>query len=187
VRPKFPMLNYFWSFPSFSNRTSLFPEAEAWREFRLLCLYHIIDPGLVREQEIVEHISSGVVEEGGNTEESLGHEIYSLSEHFKLQVVSQVDCGEVGDGENHYHSVPYAHIAPYSHIFEVIALFDIPKRFVTLPAGKIDFHNMPYAFLGSLLYRAACRKPHWLFSEPLRHDEKQGIGPPRKFDGNGII
>lgn len=107
----------------------------------------------VREEEIIETIGNGIVEEGRHTEEPFGNKVNPLHEHFEPQVVSQVDCGKVGNSKDQCNYISDAHIASYSDIFKVITLLDIPERFITFPAGKIDFYNTPYCFSELCIYR----------------------------------
>jgi len=72
-------------------------------------------------------------------------------------------------------------------VFEVVALLDVPERFVALPAGKIDLHDAPYTFFGLEGYRATGQEHHRLFAKPFYHDEIQGIPPPRKLYGKSIV
>jgi hypothetical protein len=53
----------------------------------------------VREEEIIETIH-GIVGEGRHTEEHFGNKVNPLHEHFESKIVSQVDCGKVGNGKD---------------------------------------------------------------------------------------
>jgi hypothetical protein len=107
----------------------------------------------VREEEIIETIGNGIVEEGRHTEEPFGNKVNPLHEHFEPHTVSQVDCGKVGNSEYQCNYISDTYIAPYSDIFKVVTLLDIPERFITPPAGKVDFYNTPYCFSDLCIYR----------------------------------
>jgi len=47
------------------------PEREAKLKFRLFRSWNIVDAGFIGEEEIIESIGDGLVEEGGHTEEAL--------------------------------------------------------------------------------------------------------------------
>ena len=43
-----------------------------------------MNAGFIREEEIVETIGNGIVEEGRHSEESLGYELYPFHEDFEF-------------------------------------------------------------------------------------------------------
>jgi hypothetical protein len=66
-----------------------------------------------------------------------------LYQHFELQVVSEMYRRKIRDSEDEHDRIAYTRIVTNPDILKVVALFDVPERFITLPAGEVYLHDTP--------------------------------------------
>ena len=100
------------------------PEAECQLEFRSFRFwYRFVDSCFIRKEKIVKTVSHSVVEEGRNPEEPFWDKINPFHKDLQLQIISQIDGGEVGNGENEDYCIAYGNIAAYPYILQIITLF----------------------------------------------------------------
>ena len=83
-----------------------------------------MNAGVAGEEEIIQPIGNGIVEEGGNAEESFRYKVYALYKDLELEIVREVDCCKIGNRQDDCHQVPYARVMPYTDVFKVIVLLD---------------------------------------------------------------
>ena len=106
-----------------------------------------LDTRLIREEEIVEPVGNGIIEEGGDSKEPFRDEVNSFHEHFELQIIPEIYCRKVSDGEDKSDHIAYACVVTDPDILKIVALLDIAEGFIALPPRKVDLYDTPYALL----------------------------------------